>query len=412
MDKTKDLKTITITPDIFINPPYIVCPKCSKEGFGVLPMFNRNGYSRRCRFCLYHQSFSLPALNKKVVYIDQMGISEMMKSINPKITPETKARLKPIWLELFGKLDKLVKLNLIICPDSNSHYQESLVWKPYFKALKMMYEHLSNGISFYDEDTIKRFQINVSFKIFAGFRDVESITTHDITSDEINSWLSRFRISVDMGNFDESMVDNVRKERDQIDQFMLSVYKRWQTEKGKRYEEWYEEETKAYLPSLMKEYTFRLILSEMFRKMESVGKTETEASDLITNYFKSGEVTKIPYVRISAGLFASLARKASQGKKTMPTKGMVTDVKTIASLGPYCDVMFIDNECRAMLSEEPLKSNTGMNTKFYSQSNIQDFIDYLDEIERSASKKHISLIKEVYGDNWENPFIEMYDQDL
>ncbi len=409
MNNNRDYKTITITPDIFIDPPYIVCPKCSKEGFGVLSIFNYNGYSRRCRYCLYHKSFKLPQLNKKIIYIDQMGISEMMKSINPKISQKTKARLKPIWLTVFNKLDRLIKLNLIICPDSNSHYQESLMWKPYYKALKMMYEHMSNGISFYDEDIIKRFQINVSFKKFAKFKGVKEITTQSITSDDINSWLSRFRISVEMDHFDESIIDSIRTERDQVDQNFLSVYKRWQTEKGKKYQEWLEEETKAYLPTLMKDFSFRSILTEMFRKMENTGKTEIEASDIITSYFKSGDIIKIPYVRISAGLFASLARKASQGKKTLPTMGMVTDVSTIASISPYCDVMFIDNECRAMLNEEPLKSNTGIKTRFFSQSNIQDFLSYLDEIEKTASKKHFEIIKEVYGENWDQPFIKMYE---
>ena len=212
-----------------------------------------------------------------------------------------------------------------------------------------------------------------------------------------------------MDHFDESIIDSIRTERDQVDQNFLSVYKRWQTEKGKKYQEWLEEETKAYLPTLMKDFSFRSILTEMFRKMENTGKTEIEASDIITSYFKSGDIIKIPYVRISAGLFASLARKASQGKKTLPTMGMVTDVSTIASISPYCDVMFIDNECRAMLNEEPLKSNTGIKTRFFSQSNMQDFLSYLDEIEKTESKKHFEIIKEVYGENWDQPFIKMYE---
>ncbi|MDP2633065.1 MAG: hypothetical protein Q8P25_05100 [Candidatus Curtissbacteria bacterium] len=338
-----------------------------------------------------------------------MGISEMMKSLNPKITPERKAKVKSIWLALFNKLDKLVKLNLIICPDSNSHYQESLLWQPYYKALKMMYEHLSNGISFYDEDTIKRFQIDKNFKDFAQIKDDKKLSVHDITTDDINAWLGRFRISVEMGSFDNALVDDIKKERGQIHQFLASVYKRWLLEKNKTFNDWYREETDAYLPTLMKDYSFRLILTTMFRDLENIGMSEAESSDRITDYFKSGRLITTPYVMISAGLFASLARKASLGKKTLPTKGMVTDVKTIASLAPYCDAMLIDNECRAMLTEEPLKTKLKLDTAFFSQSNINDFIKYLDGIEKAASKKHLKTIGEVYGDNWGEPFVEMYD---
>ncbi len=74
---------------------------------------------------------------------------------------------------------------------------------------------------------------------------------------------------------------------------------------------------------------------------------------------------------------------------------------TIARLLPYCDVMFIDKECYALLKEVPLnKLENEFNTKLFSLGNKQAFMEYLDEIEKNASKKHKEKVSEVYGLFW------------
>jgi hypothetical protein len=154
---------IKFDPRLFVSPPYITCPKCGKKAFGVLTIASRH-YSRRCKECLYPTSpepaavFTLPELHKRVIYIDQFAISEMMKSLNPKTKAHQKGALDDFWTALFERLDSLCKLQLAICPDSLYHMNESLL-SPYYEPLKRMYELLSNGVTFYDKATIERFQI-------------------------------------------------------------------------------------------------------------------------------------------------------------------------------------------------------------------------------------------------------------
>lgn len=122
MSKTK---TITIDPKMFIGKPFIVCPKCKKQDSYGLLMVNPSSYTKRCKECWYSKNYLLPQLNKKVIYLDQFVISNMMKAINDQLGK--KEKVDKVYLKLFEELDKAVKLQLVICPDSTYHREESLL---------------------------------------------------------------------------------------------------------------------------------------------------------------------------------------------------------------------------------------------------------------------------------------------
>lgn len=116
--------TIKIDPKIFIDEPYIACPKCKKINFGVLIMTSsRDGYTRRCKECWHTQHFPLPKLEKKVLYLDQFAISHLMMALNSKLGKKDK--IEKFWLTFFEKLEKVHRLQLLECPDSTFHQTES-----------------------------------------------------------------------------------------------------------------------------------------------------------------------------------------------------------------------------------------------------------------------------------------------
>lgn len=116
-------------------------------------MVSGKHYVRRCRECWFTETYGLPVIKKKIIYLDQFVISEMMKAVNDKLG--RKQHIDKFWVELFEKLEVLSSLQLIICPDSTFHRRESMPYE--FQALKRMYEHFSHGITFYDPATIRRF---------------------------------------------------------------------------------------------------------------------------------------------------------------------------------------------------------------------------------------------------------------
>lgn len=426
------MPTITIDPKMFINKPYITCPKCNKESFGVLSIHSRH-YVRRCRECRYDKSFSLPPVSRKVIYLDQFAISEMMKSINPSLKKVNK--VNPFFRTLFEKLDVLNKAQAIICPESTNHFDESFV-SSYYPALKRLYQQLAHNFSFYDPDTIKRFQVIENFKSWAGLDGQPIDIGHVLTgTGDLEGWEDRFIISVSLKDQDPNLADEIRRDRDQTSDALVEIFHRWQTEKNKTFMDWYEEERSSYGKALLQSYfksileysrlisseipltlnsigsitsNISVIMSIIHRKLREKGLSDEEGMKKSFEYLNSNSLKNIPYVQISSMLYASLAREGALGRKKPPTKGMMNDIEAIASYATYCDAIFIDNECRRLLNHGLKESGYKLKTRVFSQDNKDEFLEYLGGIEKSLSKKHLNKIKEVYGENWLKPYVEMF----
>src|SRR6185369_5086441 len=96
-----------------------------------------NSYTRRCRSrsCWYTLESGLPALTKKVIYLDQFVFSNILKTLSTEIPGHERAKVEPLWRELFESLDVLSRMQLIACPDSTEHHSESLI-SPFYEQLK------------------------------------------------------------------------------------------------------------------------------------------------------------------------------------------------------------------------------------------------------------------------------------
>lgn len=100
-----------------------------------------------------------PPHRKKVIYVDQFAISDMMKAVDAHAGGHK--RVERFWLELFEGLERVCKLQLAVCPFSPVHRDESLVSRT-FEPLKRMYEQLSNGVTFHHGDQIEQKQTDAA----------------------------------------------------------------------------------------------------------------------------------------------------------------------------------------------------------------------------------------------------------
>lgn len=421
-------------PKVFIRPPYWNCPKCSAEkSFGVLMICDQH-YVRRCKECWYDSSYQLPRLNKKVIYVDQFAISNMMKILNPKTKANQKGKVDDYWRLLFSKLDRLCKLQLLICPDSTYHSEESLL-SPFYQPLKRMYELLSHGVSFEDGSSIKKRQIYEHAKMWAGGNNEElKPNIRNIVHGRINEWQERYILTV-QSTVEQQWVDNLRDVREQSHQGLSTLFQRWQQETGKTFKYWFTEEIMSIGPSILNQYvqfcskqqkvlmgqleptlgnlypTFGVeVVKTVIDAFERAGLTE-DIDTKVVEYLNSPDLVSIPFFKISAMLYAALARKAASGQLRPPNQGTFYDFNIISVLLPYCDAMFIDNACHTYLTEVPLRDEIKYGTTLFSLNNKDEFLDYLDEIEKNASEEHVSKVAEVYGEEWGLPYTSVYKED-
>jgi hypothetical protein len=415
-------------PTVFIRPPYIACPNCHAEDqFGVLMI--GWGYTRRCRECWFTERYDLPEIHKKVIYLDQMAISEKMKALNPAFEGGD-----PFWSHAFEKLDVLKKLQAIVCPDSPIHRAESAV-APDPQALRRMYELLAFGITFHDGPSIRNAQVAEYLPGWLrGEPDHEfEFDVEDITHGGVHKWEEHFFISV--GGLDpEDWVDSLREQRERTAEGMAEVHERWRGT-DLSFDELYRSEFEAFGRTVLQVYVDEvrrredaleagridleiLLPSSVSQLVETIhhvlhteGVPDEELWAKTIEFLQPETLDHIPYVRTSCMLYAALARKAQAGQVRPPNRGMINDVHVVSTLLPYCVAMFLDNEMAGLLGEEPLRTRLDWGTRIFSRNTRGPFLEYLDEIRAAVSEEHVALVETVYGPDWATPYTTMYGRE-
>jgi hypothetical protein len=436
---TQGFKTIKIDPRDFIGGPYQDCPKCGQHEFGVLSIHD-DCCTRRCRSrsCWHTVTFSLPKLKKKIIYLDQLVFSNIMKMLSAGTQGHERAEGEPLWRELFESLDVLCRMQLVICPNSTEHHHESLI-SPFYEELKHTYEHFSTGISFSASTSIQEMQIVEAFEGWSKDKKPEfDFDSHSIAHPNLHGWQDRIFITTS-GTL-AGYKDAIRQSRRSIHSGLRDLFKRWQTEK-KSFVEVFEIEKSAYaesillgikrdrqqieqmqsllgqfgsLPRFVSQYSATMntplmlglqhmaimyVIEKDRRELTEHERedVEVEAREKVIAFIESAAMNETPSNVIAASMYAALARKAASGQKKLPDEGMATDIKVVSTLLPYCDAMFIDNVCRSLLNEIPQTHKLPCKCQVFSSKTSHEFLQYLREIRSSATPEHLELLEEVYG---------------
>lgn len=432
-------RTIRIDPRDFIGGPYEDCPKCRQHEFGVLHI-HHNSCTRRCRACWHTLTLPLPELKKKVVYLDQFVFSNIMKMLSDDAPGHERAKKEKLWRDLFESLDVLCKMQLIVCPDSTEHHDESLI-SPFYKELKRTYEHFSTGISFTRPSSIQEMQIVQAFAAWLKNTKPEfTFATRQVTSGDLHDWQDRIFVTTDgiLPGYKEA----VQRGRRNVHSGLGKLFKQWQLEK-KSFREVFEAEKAGYADSLLSgieqdrqeatklgalftnlghpvprsvtQYSatmntplmlgLRHVAQTQFiqrtkaypETIDERERLEDEARESVIEFIRSGAMNETPSNIIAASMYAVLASKAASGQKKPPDEGMATDINVVSALLPYCDAMFVDNICRSLLNDIPKSHALPYPCAVFSSKTSGEFLQYLSDIRKNAKQQHIELVQRVYG---------------
>jgi hypothetical protein len=423
--------TIKIDPRDFISGPFRKCPKCSAEQFGVL-MVSGNHYIRRCRerTCWYTQTIQLPELKKRIIYLDQFAISNMMKTLNPVVKGHERAAVDPFWRELFEMLNVVCRLQLAVCPDSDEHRNESLL-SPFYAPLKRVYELFSHGSTFHDSEAIRYHQVAIIAKAWIRNEDPKfNFDAQEITYGRLHEWQERFIVSanVNYGDF----VDGIRGDRERVHEGLGKCFATWQKEKPS-FAVWFEEELTEWGPLVLRFYLNWIrqhvemeqgnrpfdfdtyapprcagLITGIKYIFQREGISEPDSVTKAGEFLLSRALAVAPFNCIQASLYAVMAAKAAAGQKEPPNRGTAADVNIVSTLLPYCDAMFIDNKCRALLSDIPQTHRLPYSARIFSPSLGNEFLQYLKEIKEACAPSDIRLVEEVYGPEWKEPYLNIF----
>jgi len=423
-----------------ISPQFIICPFCGKKSFGISKIFP-GYYLRKCQKCFYpnvqrNESevyYILPHISKKIIYIDQFALSYMVRAIHPDMKATGNSYADNFWVNMYQKLDRLIKMQIIICPQSSFHLQESVV-SNFFEHLEKMYHLISRGAKFANQDNIRKIQIENSVRNW--IRDLTRKDRIDppesVIDREVNVWLPR-EIKYNPSQYSKSFERKLRESRERIHQQWLKEFLIWKKYSATKFEQWREDFYLSLKKEILRVYPDYLkhliilpaqnvhniklckfllesinLLNLIHSVFDEEGINHNDFWFKAWAYLQSDSFRQIPFIKLYALFYASFARKAGSGQKKPPDRGMTNDLNVLSLLIPYCDAMFIDNQCRGCLEEKDVRDNIDFSACVFSPSNKEKFLAYLEQLERNFPPKYRKKVEELYGTEWINTPTKLY----
>jgi hypothetical protein len=231
------------------------------------------------------------------------------------------------------------------------------------------------------------------------------------------------------------MVEGIRSIRDRVHEGVLNVFEHYKGSTGTDFDHWLDHELAAGGEAMIQARAlYERRLYEMAQRgefswegiyrsngldrfnllMEVLGKGTGHTPDSLLGrlreFLTSSAFRDAPSNRIEALMWAVIAHRAANGQRRPPNRGMINDISVVSSLLPYCDAMFIDNECRGLLANIPVRHRPTYATRLFSRNNSDDFLSYLREIETNADSAILACVRSVYGDDWPKPYLTIYEE--
>jgi hypothetical protein len=341
----------------------------------------------------------------------------MLKAKDKGTKGHERTMQEPFWGALWDLLANLRRLQLICCPDSEEHENESLL-SPFFESLKSTYERLSGGVTFRGFEHVRLAQgFQLVHAWVKGKEPKYNFDADTISYGGIHKWNDR--VYVTTGSMKTNLVDSIRRAREASHDELEKIFKRWKQEK-KTYEQVYELERKGYLQGILAEYKRVLaarnsILTGKVPDLNSILQCEGEIlqncvldtvyqekgpaklKELSIKFFKDDLPKELPFNKIQSALYTVLAMKAMAGQNRCPNKGTISDIKFISTLLPYCDAMFVDNKARALINDVPGIHVFAYPCRVFSLNNKAEFLAYLGSLQDSATPAHLEAVRNLYG---------------
>lgn len=428
------------------------CRDCgAKSSFFVVGV-NDDHYLKKCRICGKGDAYQLPALKKRIIYLDQLALSGMMKSLEPVPLGSRRNATNAFYTELFTTLDRLEKLMLVVCPFSPIHQRESkgiavlasqeedqadsvgdgVLFRESFEMLRKLYVHLACGTKFLSYESIFTSQVMAALKAWlqGSGSFVSACDPAEAIKGKIHAWLPHLYPSID-SSLEREEVAHLASVKENLECAFESVETRWRGEMNKCFKDWFQQEVVGHGVALLDAYRrhepnitsirSRLgiaqfhypadfaanLMLRIFEVFDGLGLAGDERTLKAEEFFSSDVFRQIPVVRIGSGLWAALAHEFARGGREEPIGSFGNDVKLVSAYLPYCDAIFIDNACARILKSSPVQCLIAETTRVFSYGTKDDFLTFLHGIEATATPGHIAKVREVYGEKWVAPPIEI-----
>jgi hypothetical protein len=254
---------------------------------------------------------------------------------------------------------------------------------------------LSRRVAFKHPETIQSAQLVRALRKKLGHEHVAPFTRDEAFDTQINRWMDIIWHTETIDWQALALDEEFRQSKLKMNQGIINAFRQWKGDKSFTFDQWVREEVAGCATNFKNKPNLKLICN---------GNTE-----FLDGFFESTSFSSVDWVKITSHMFAYVAQQAAkQGRNKLPTPGFGYDVLAISSYMPYCDAMFIDNECQTMLSQNPVRDRLCYPAKLFSTKTVDAFLGYLHEIASKAHSEHLKIVASIYGDDLVQNFFDTF----
>lgn len=360
-----------------------------------------------CRQCNCQVRQELPALKKRVLYLDQCFLSAFFRRDDDQLVEAGKT------------ISRLAHYQQVVSPFAGVHETESLQWVPERRDdLFQFIKQTARGHRFKLESEVKAVQMSRSLRQYLAAEDVAvALLPADALPRDLHDWDSYVWIDMKISLEDPEETRQIKKE---YGERLIALFPKWQGE-NRSFKELIREETGGaarMFCSLLADTMSRWLSPDpaafmvgsqtgqiMFQLLTFIQREtrRDDAMQVFAQYLRSAHFAAVPHIAISVSLHAKLRQRVQQGlyrnlEKAKDTfLGFPHDAGFISVFGPYCDAMFVDNTMRQWLEEKDLHFVQQYGTRLFSKANVAEFVRWLKELEEAIPDDVRRVANEIYS---------------
>jgi len=126
---------------------------------------------------------------------------------------------------------------------------------------------------------------------------------------------------------------------------------------------------------------------------------EMERLKKISQFFGSDHFQEIPYLWLSARVYAVLKDMVKNGayqNREEAKNRLNQDIKHVATYAPYCDAFFMDKVMAHIVADPRINLEARFGVKVFSVHNWEDFLRWLSDLETGMSQEHRAGLLAAY----------------
>lgn len=383
--------------------PLETCPRCQQpDSFGRC-WIAAKGLLFKCKSCGHNEAKELPQLKKTILYIDQFALSKMVKNKDEKF-----------WGELYERLTRLTANDIITCPVSPVHAEESKFDHKLRDALKGMYRQIAGDDVFRSQEDIEKRQLARSLRAYVGCTKSHPLDVSDDDAFERSPhrWSDIFHVYADFP-YNEELIAGLKQAKESLHSSMETLCDSWRANPV-TFDEQAEAEAAAFRTALRlyrqqtsgdpDRYSWLTsplafdVVDWLARTVQVIDPDEKAPLDVLDGFADSSLLRETPCIFLKSRIWAKIAELVLSPKGARkPRPGDGYDAKVLASYAPYCQAMLLDGGFREIAIDARIAVEKRFGTKVFSEQVRDDFLAYLQDVERAVPQDHWQALAFIHG---------------